>query len=820
MIKNYLRIAYRNFLKQKASTAINIFGLSLGLASAILIYLYIDSELTFDHYFDEHERLYVLGSEFQQQGNTNHFTAVPGGWTSHLLETVPEIESITKIDWFGYPTTIHHKPSDKVVLSEDVRWVTRDFAKTLTIDLVSGNLTRALEHPGGLLISERASKLLFGDSDPMEQPITFRHPWIGNGAAIELVVTGVYKDFPANVHFHPMYLANAEAMKPNFSERENGFDNYFNSMGLNGGFFPTYLKLKPGSNVDNLQKEIDRLAQQTEQSDSAFAAEGGKYRAHIRKLTDLHFDSQFSMEANSRADKKYITVFSSVAVLILIIASINYMNLATARSGKRAKEVGMRKSLGGKRGELAGQFYLESLIMAIASALMAFLLVVLALPYFNTLSNKLFTLTDLFTLKVIVVVACIVLFVALVGGSYPALFLSGFKPVEVLKGRFTAGKGPELFRKILVGIQFIVSIIMVIATVVIIRQMDHMQESKLNERGDQILSIRYGGAAPAEKYQPFKNALLQDPELDAVTMGNHLPRMDWFGPTGAVFSFSEISSDEYEWHQLNVDFDFPSVFNLELVAGRIFDKEGTSDSSSFLLNMSAVNALGKTPEEVIGLSGLEVRANAIGKVIGVVKDFPFQSAYHKIEPLVINPRLHFIDKIVYVVVPKGKMTEKIASIEATWKKVLPGVGFDYWFLNDEFNRMYQTERTISLLARSFTVLALLITGLGLYGLASYTAEQKTKEVGIRKVLGASVGSVVVLFLRRFAQIFIVAVVVSVPLAWYLGDNWLKSFVYRKPLTPAVFVFSVSAVLLLSFVTIVFEIYRASIADPVRAIKHE
>jgi putative ABC transport system permease protein len=818
MFRNYLTIAYRSFLKQKGHTILNLFGLSLGLASAMCIFMYVNDELSYDTFYEGHEDVYAIGVTFYgNDGNVESYPVVPGGWAMRIKQDVGEVAAAVKSDWFGYPTTLYHKSADKIILSEEIRWTGPDFGKVFPLKMVRGDIKNALKEPSSLLVSETGARRLFGDIDPIGQQVTAKHPWMGDGSEIELLVTGVYKDLPMNTHYRPMFIGNSEAMRPNFG---GGFDQYYNSMNTEGGFFTTYVRLSEGSSTTNLLNELKRLTEESSASDSTLQANGGRIDYFIRPITELHFDEDVDWEMDAKGDKQYLAIFSSVAMLILLIACINYMNLATARSSKRAKEVGMRKTLGGTRGELATQFLQESAFMAVTALLLAFLIAVLIIPYFNTLSNKAFTAADLFSLNMLIIIVGTVIFVTLVGGSYPAFFLSGFKPVDVLKGRFTKGKGAEFFRRSLVALQFIVSMILVIATGIIIRQMNFIQNSKLNEKGNQILSVRYGGTAPNDKYPSLKNALLQDPEIEHVTMGNHLPRMDWFGSTNATFRFPEIDDQDYRWHQLNVDFDFPAVYGLELLAGRLFDPENAADSGSFLINEAALKILNKTPDDALGLGAFEVRANMNSKVIGVVKDFPFQSAYHAIQPLVLNPRLHPIDRILYAEIPAGKMSEKIASLEATWKKILPGVGFDYWFLGDEFSRMYETERRISALAKGFAILALLITGLGLYGLASYSAEQKTKEVGIRKVMGASVKQVVTLFLTSFFKIFIVAMVFAVPTAWYMGDQWLSTFVYRESMDAWIFITSVAGLMIITLLTVSYETIKAAISDPIKAIRHE
>lgn len=821
MFYNHLIIAIRNFTKQKFHNLINLLGLAMGLASAICIFLFVNNELAYDTWFDHHEDVYALSlTVVNKDGGVESYPVVPGGWPDQLKQEVPEIVSTAKIDLFGYPTTIHHKRTDRVILSEDIRWATPEFFQTLGVKLIKGNAAKALSEPNDFLVSQSGAKKLFGTADPINEVLTIKHPFMGNGEPFEVVVTGIYEDLPDNVHLSPVFIGNSYAMRANFASQPGGFDGYYASMGFNGGFFQSYVRLQPGASTANLEKVLTRLTQEMFKSDSSFQASGSSLKSEIHNLTTVHFDPETSWEFDKKGDRTSLSIFSSIAVLILVIASINYMNLATARSAQRAKEVGMRKALGATRFELAFQFLKESAWMTLLALLLSLLIVALILPYFNTLTEKNFTFYSLFDGTMILTMLGVLLFVTLAGGAYPAFFLSGFKPVEVLKGRFTKGKGAEFFRRSLVGIQFMAATIMLIATGIILKQMDHMQKSKLNSIGEQIISIRFGGTAPDEKYQPFKNAVLEDPEIEAVTMANHLPRMDWFGPTNARYRFSEISDNDFQWHQLNVDFDFPQTYHLELVAGRSFDPSSAADSSSFLINESAMKALNKSADEVLGLSAFEVNANQYGKIIGVVKDFPFQSAYHKIEPLVINPHLHRMDKIVYVKVPLDKFASKIEYLETTWKKILPGVGFDYWFLDDEFSRMYKTEKRVSSMASGFSVLALIITALGLYGLASYTTAQKTKEVGIRKVMGATTTQVILMFLLNFMKVFFIALLVAVPVSWYLGDSWLNKFVYRQPMEVMVFVESIFLLIFIIVITVAYETYKAATSNPVTAIRHE
>jgi putative ABC transport system permease protein len=371
------------------------------------------------------------------------------------------------------------------------------------------------------------------------------------------------------------------------------------------------------------------------------------------------------------------------------------MNLATARSARRAREVGLRKSFGSSKGEIAKQFFYESFLMTIGSLVMALILVVIFLNSFNQLAHKTFGLLSLINPVMIFIILGIVVFMSFVSGSYPAFYLSAFRPVDVLKGQKLKGTGAEAFRKSLVTIQYAVSLVLIISTIIVMRQMDHMQNTKLNEQGSQLLSIRYGGTAPDNKFETFKNAVLRDRDIEHVTLANHLPRLNYFGFIGTQVRFPELNDQNLQWNQLNVEFDFAKTYQLTFVEGRDFDAANPADSSSVIINQAAVKALNVPVEKIIGSTLVEARFNGDRsfKVIGVVKDFPFRSMHQVIEPLVLNPRLHFIDKIAYIKLPAGKFQEKLKSIEKTWREIFPDTGFDYWFVSDEFNRMYQNEST-------------------------------------------------------------------------------------------------------------------------------
>jgi putative ABC transport system permease protein len=825
MLRNYLLIALRNFKRQKLFTLLNIFGLALGLASAIFIFLYVSDELRYDIIHPGYKNTYRIGSTFTNaEGQSYDNTDVPGIFVKYLKDNRSEVTHASRIAYVGYPTSLNYKAKDKIILTEEIKWAEPNFGEVLAFDLVEGNKQKMFDNSNSMVISEKGAKKLFGKEDPMGKVISVKHRWATEDREIDVMVTGVYRDYPSNSHFKPEFILNINAFRAIYGEN---FSYFMEGTSFGGnrnlGFFESYITPKPGADIKPIKATLDKLADQMIRSDSASAANGWKLSAFLTKMTDLHFDKKNLWEdTNIRGDKTYLTIFSIIAILIMLIACINYMNLATARSVKRAKEVGLRKSFGSNRAGIAKQFFLESFLMITGSLLMAILLVILFLQPFNQLAHKTFNLASLINPVMIGIIGGIVLFMGFISGIYPAFYLSAFQPVEVLKGQIAKGKGAEFFRKSLVTVQYTVALVLIICTFIVIRQMDQLKTTKLNEQGSQILSIRFGGIAQQERFAEFKRSVLEDPQIEYVTMGNHLPRLDYFGWIGTDVKFPAFGDKKLHWNQLNVEFDFAKTFQLQFIAGRDFQPGNVSDSNSMIINEAGIKALNQPINKVMGATVKEIRLDTTleYRIIGVVKDFPFRSMHQPIEPLLLNPHLHFIDKIAYIKLPAGKFQEKIASIEKKWKVVFPNTGFDHWFLSDEFNRMYLAEGRVSALAKAFAILAILITVLGVFGLASYTAEQRTKEVGIRKVLGAGERQVISLFLWMFMKIFAVACLVAIPVAWFAAYKWLQGFAYRTSISPLVFAISFLGLLMVTLLTVGFEIFKSARTNPVNSLRTE
>lgn len=829
MIANYFLLAVRNLLKQRGYALVNIFGLAVGLAAAICILLYVKDEVTFDRQHAQAENLYRIGVSLESpNGDVSSGPYAPAGWDNYIHFNYEGVSSIASFINRGMPTSIHHVPTDKILLTEDIIWAEPSITDVLTIPIVRGAQTNPLKEINSIMLTETVARDLFGDADPIGKTLTVSNMFATNRQKVEMVVTAVMKDFPSNTHLNPKYIGNIFTLKPFNHDLESRLNT---SMGndpdqmWSQSLFVCSDESKIATIVADLEKRANEIA----------TTQDVKFKPLVRKITDIHFDKEVNWSRRRSADINYIYVFVTIAFLTLVVACINYVNLATGKSAARAREIGLRKTFGSNRTQLIAQFMMESFVLVVISALIALIMIVLFLPQFNDLTDKNFSYRHVFNTEMMLIIGGVVVVVTLLAGSYPALFISGFQPVAVLKGKFAFRKGSNVFRQTLTTIQFGVAVILLSGTFILVNQLNLMRKTKLNEAGDEVVSIRYGGfsgKATDAQYLLYKDLILQDPAIEAVTLANHLPRQEYFGNLTMEFQFPDVSDQKFTWFHLNGDFDFPRMFGLKIVAGRDFDPKNINDTTSILLNESAVRSMNTTPEAIIGKEVIrpfisprfsEPNPNSPpvhGTVIGVVQDFPFRSMGHAIDPMGISPKPHRDNRIIYVRLPEENMSEKLVDLEKKWKQIFPEYGFDYWFIDEEFGRMYENEVRVAALTEKFSWLAILVGCVGLYGLASFMAEQRTKEIGIRKTMGATNGQILVLLLKVFGKLLLIASVVGVPVAYLLTRNWLESFVYRTPLSVTVFGGALLMIALITLITVGFETMKAAVANPIKAIKHE
>jgi putative ABC transport system permease protein len=832
MFFNYFLLAFRNLKKQRGYTVVNTFGLAIGLAAAMFILLYVYDELTFDQVHPQHETTYRMGYRIElPNGDSESYPAVPSGWDNYIKDNYSGIGDISSFTSAGMPTSIFNQTNDRIVLTEEIIWAEANIGKLIHVPIIKGNPNQPLKELNSIVLSESAAYELFGKDDPLNKTVSISHAFMTNNQKIEMMVTGVYADIPANSHIRPKYVANILALKPFIQNLETMLTT---SMGdtENNFFTQSFFVCNDESKIPAIQADLQKRANDIiARFNLTF-----KFRPLVQKISNVHFDKEIDWAINHKSgDKKYVYVFITLAILILVVACINYINLSTARSAGRAREIGLRKTFGGIRPQLFTQFMIESFVLVVVAAVLSLLLILLFIPQFNDLTGKTFSYHYLINPRVLSILGLVVVFVTLLAGSYPALFISSFEPASVLKGKFAFGKGSNIFRQFLTALQFFVAVTLLAGTVIVVRQMNLMRNSKLNEAGKQIVSIRYGGFtgfANDTRYLAFKELTLQDPEIQYMTLANHLPRLDFFGPINMQMQFPDLSEEKHEWFQLNGDYDFPRTFGIKVIAGRDFDPKNVSDSTAILLNESAVKSLKLTPEEAVGKTVVRpdfvmgyappdsTKAPVTGQVIGVVEDFPYRSMLRKIDPLAIAPKPHTFDRIIHVRLPAGKMAEKIAALERNWKQVFPDFGFDYWFVDEEFARMYENETQVAELTEKFSALAILIACVGLYGLAAFMSEQRTKEIGIRKTMGASNAQILMLLLGVFGKLLIIACAIGIPLAYYFSYQWLQTFVYKTSLSVFVFGGAVIAITLITVVTVGYESLKASRTNPINALRHD
>ena len=777
-----------------------------------MIFGYIIDELNYDMVHPYAKNTYRIGTHrVSEDGNEYSYRVAPALWSSQLKEQYPDVQAILRTQWFGYPTSVNYKDKDKIVLTEELFFVDRSYNEVFYFEVISGDKGTAFKEINSIALNKSAAEKIFGSEDPIGKILTIKHITATSDKEVNLIVTAIFKDYPSNTNFKPSYLVPMESLR---SVIEWGnYDDMFT--GWLDGWMDSYVVFKDGADMEYIGNEFENMVSEN------LGEESGHFIPFLKNINDLHFDDEVMWYNEGSGDITHLHIFGSIAIFLILIASINYMNLATARSAKRSREVGLRKVMGSTRFQLIFQFINESFVTTLLSLILSLLIVFLVLPVFNNLAQKDFVFITFFNFRLMAGMGVIIFIVAILSGSYPAFYLSKFKPVQVLKGGKLSIKGSDPLRKTLVIFQFSISILMLICSGVLMKQINLMKSSKLNEQGEQILSIRYGGGtAPIEKYPVYKNSVLQDPNFTDVTMANHLPRLDYFGWIGITVKVPGVSDQDYEWNELNVDFNFPEVFNLELLTGRDFMIENPADSDACLINEAAIKNLGIDIAKAVGLRIEDAGSQRISTVIGVVMDFPYRSMHQTIGPLRIIARPHHSNHIVYVKLPVKNMQEHIQTLESKWKELFPGIGFDYWFLDDEFSRMYESEIRMSDLSESFSFIAIFIACLGLFGLASYMTEQRTKEIGIRKVLGASVKQVLLLFLSTFIKMLVISAIVSGPIAYFLMNKWLQQFVYRVSIDWGIILSAIGIIFGITFVTVSYELIKASTANPVNAIMHE
>ncbi len=801
MVFHYLRIALRNIIRQPGYDGINIIGLAIGITCCMMILLHIRNELSYDRYHEHADRIYRVVN-----GDSARTPPAAG---PALKELFPEVEEYARTRGTINIWMMAYK--DTGFYESDVYRASKGVFGVFSFPLVRGNPQTALDdyaHPEqSVVISESMAIKLFGDEDPMDKVIRADDE-------INLRVTGVMEDVPHNSHFAVDYLVSEHLDAENLRERYE--------TDWSGSNHFTYVLLAEGTDPVELEDKIARWASTYEPLES-LNMRGLPFRPRLQPVTDIHLRSNLELDMAGRGDISYVYVFSVVAFSVVLIACINFMNLATARSTIRAKEVAIRKTVGATRSELVLQYMGESMCSAGLALVIAMGLVIAILPWFNTLMGTAFQVNYLENPELLLWLAGIALLVGLLSGSYPALFISRFHPAKILKGEMTGGVTGSTLRKGLVVAQFALSILLIISTATVYRQLDYMQNRQLGFDKDQVVVIPLIGGAERD-FNTFKARLSQSPHVQRVTRSGLMPGRMFSAAIMPVFPtrLAEQSEDDLVGiPALFVSADFEETLGLDLVAGRPFSSVLNDDSNNaVILNRSAIELLGlATPEEAAGRQ-IRYRMSPPIRIIGVVEDFHMQSFHNPVDPM----QLRFMNRggggQAAIRLQAQNIPDGINAIEETWASVFPHYPLAYSFLDEDFEQLYLSEQRTGNLLGAFSFLAIFIACLGLFGLAAFTTQQRTREVGIHKVMGASVLRIVSMLSKDFLILVAIAVPVAWGLAYWIMSNWLQNFAYRVEIGPEWFLIAAVMALAIALTTVSVKAVTTALTNPVESLRSE
>lgn len=810
MIRNYLKIAFRNLVKGKFISFINLFGLMMGLTCCLLIVTYIVHELSYDKFNAKADRIYRVTRSFNTPGGAEvlHLSAVAPPTGPLLKNDFPEIEEITQTLSNGNTPV---KYGDKLFNENTAYFADENFFDFFTVPVLKGNPKTALAEPFSIMLTQEMARKYFGSEDPLEKLIRIDRQFTYK-------VTGIFKAFPDNSHFHPGILLSFNSLK---DSAVYGANQLATNWGNNS--FYTYLLFPKNYPVEKVTAQlpafIDKHIHFPGQPATNKTSAGTKL--YLQKLTDIHLRSHLDDELEANGDIKRIYMFSAIGLFILLIACINYMNLSTSRSVLRAKEIGIRKALGAERKEIILQFLSESILVSWIALVIALLLTWALMPYLNKLSGQQLSMGILLRWQILLPVLMLPFAVGFISGIYPALFMSSFRPVEVLKGVLKVGSGNISIRKLLVVTQFSISIILIISTVVVFQQLKYMQKASLGYNRAHVINIPYSSVLNPQ-FASFRNDLLRNPAIRNLTRSSRIPTgrlLDELNTSIAVADSTQPLNADLKF--ITVDYDFIPTYGIAMKAGRNFSREMVRDSFNYIINESALDILGfKTAQDAIGKDMSYGGIN--GKIIGVNRDFHFESMHQKIVPLLMRLPAKNIGGYGFLSIKIGgdQMAPVISEIQKTWYRYLPDSPFTYTFLDESYGRLYAAEQRQGNIFTLFACIAIFIACLGLFGLSAFSITQRIKEIGIRKVLGASISNIVGLLSVDFLKLVAIAAVIAFPVAWLAMDSWLRDFAYRITIHWWVFIVAGLIALLIAMVTVSYLALKAALSNPVKSLRTE
>ncbi|MDI1322416.1 MAG: ABC transporter permease [Algoriphagus sp.] len=806
MLKNFLKIAFRNLVKNKIYSGINILGLSLGMAASILIIIYIVDELSYDKFHPQGELIYKVGMQGKMNGNEFKMAFTPAPMAQALKDEVPEVADAIRLGVFH---TVPIRFEDKTFTEPLMLVAEPHFFEFFGFELLKGDPKTALKGTDRVVLTETTSKKYFGDVDPIGQVI------LRGSEKRATEVTGVVADPPHNSHIDFEMILSSESW------------DYMKDLQWSSNNLYTYYRIHPGSDPQKVKVAVDNFIQkyfgpEIEKflgiSMKAFLEQGNQFGYLIQPMHDIHLYSDLDEEIKPSGNIQYLYIFGAIALFIIVIACINFMNLSTARSANRAKEVGVRKSVGAGKGRLVGQFLLESLIYSFISGFFALVFIVLALQPFNSLSGKELGFEFFANPMVLPGFLGFMILIGLMAGSYPAFYLTSFSPIAVLKGKIRSGVKRSLFRNGLVVFQFFISISMIISSLVVYKQLGYMQDKNMGFEKENVINLLHTNSLGTNS-EAFRQELMANTGFTSASFANNLPpNIDWT----SVFKTSDTQQDFLCTINF-VDQEHLEAMGYKLVTGRFFSKDYPSDTGAILVNESAFRQMGWTKLDGNQRLGGFWHTNAVPierEVIGVVQDFNFESLRSNVRPLImaLGP---VPNSEMAIRISPGNVNEKIEFLEKTWKKHSEGAAFEYSFVDANFDALFQSEQKMGNIILVFTILAISIACLGLFGLAAYTTEQRSKEISIRKALGASMTNLVTILSKDFTLLVVLAFVISGPLTYYfMTEYWLQNFAYRVEIDVFLVLLAGVIAVVIGWLTVSYQSFKTAASNPVDYLKNE
>ena len=788
MFKNLIKTAVRHLSKHPGYSLLNILGLTLGITSALFLIIYVSDEISYDRYHEKVDRIYRVSSRLTETDDEFTWIVAQIPFGPQVVQDYPEVQSYVRI--FNMPRQLY-KSGDSEYIEEDFFYADSTLFDIFTYKVLRGEVKSAVTEPNKIVLTETIAAKYFGDSDPIGKTITS-----GNTT---YEVTGVIEDVPFNSHLR----FDAVSARNNLPKQLGSWGNF--------GVF-TYLLLPENLDTETFETKLQELS--TNHVKPILGPYNVSVKYLLEPISSIHLRSTNAQEPEPTGSITYVYIFSIVAVFLVLIAAMNYMNLATARSAGRAREVGLRKVVGSRRTPLVLQFLTESVAFTFIALILSIAILYIVLPQLNLLAGKSFSFDIIYSPAVLLSFLIIIIIVGIVGGSYPAFFLSRFSPVTVLKGEISQGSAGSLFRKILVIIQFTVSVIMIICTLIVFSQLNYMKTMDQGFDQENIVGLELNGPM-VQKYTVLKQALLGNPEIKNVS-GTGTP----IGEGSGKILFNIETDQGMSQRGINlaaVDHDFIETMGIKMTEGRDFQEDMPSDTlSGVVVNQTFVNRMGW--KEAIGKKVESGGNQIVARVIGVMNDYHQTGMYNEVETFMLVYRRQ--QPIVYVKLSGNDNQQALSYIETKWKEIFPDQPFTYSYLTERFNRQFEADEKRGQIFTIFTVLAILIACLGLFGLASYTVEQRTKEIGIRKVFGANERTILGLVTRDFLLLVTAGILIAMPVAYYFMSNWLENYVYRTRIDASMLALAALLTILITFITVSYKAYQAAVMNPANSLKTE